>query len=52
MSFSEFSQALDINNFPRAIVYNTWEVIHMSGDVFNADEYFEGKDEYGFTGSL
>ena len=48
----EFSQAFHINNFTRTIVFNTCEVIHMSGDILNADENIEYEDEYGFTGSF
>ena len=41
---SEFPQALEINPFLRTIVYNTCELIHMSGGIFNADENVEDKD--------
>ena len=48
MLISEFLQALDMNPFPRKIVCNNFEVIHMSGDILNADENVEDKDDYGF----
>ena len=50
MLFSEFPQALGINLWYRTIVCNTFEVRHTSGDLLNANEKFEDKDEYGFTG--
>ena len=50
MSISRFPQALDINPYPRIIVFNTCELINVSGDIFNADENVEDGDDYGFTG--
>ena len=41
MSISGFPQALDINPCPRTIVYNNREVINVSGDVLNADEFLK-----------
>ena len=41
MLLYEFPQALDINTCPRKIVCNTFEVIHMPGDIFNAGENVE-----------
>ena len=49
---SELTQAIDINPCHRTIVFNTCEIINMSGDILNADENAEGKDDYGFTGSF
>ena len=45
---SELTQAIDINPCHRTIVFNTCEIINMSGDILNADENFEDKDDYGF----
>ena len=52
MLLSEFSQALDINPCPRTVFCNNCEVIHMWGNILNAGENVEDKDEYGFTGSF
>ena len=52
MLLYDFPQSLDINPCPRTIVCNTCELIHMSGDIFNADENVRDEDEYGFTGSF
>ena len=49
MLLSGFTQALDMNTCPRTIMCNHCEVIHMSGDIFNADENVEDEDDYGFT---
>ena len=46
---SEFPQALDIDPCLREKFCNNYEVMHMSGRIFNADENVEDKDEYGFT---
>ena len=47
---SEFPQAFDRNTCPRKMFFYNCEVLHMSGDILNADENVEYKDEYGFTG--
>ena len=52
MLLSEFPHALEINPCPRKIVCNTYEVIHMSGFIWNDDKNIEDGDEYGFTGSF
>ena len=52
MLLFEFSQALNINPCPRTIVYNTCELMYVSGDILNANENVEEKYGYGFTGSF
>ena len=50
MLLSEFSQEFDINPSPRKIIFNYCELIHVSGDIFNAGKNVEDRDDYGFTG--
>ena len=43
MLLFEFPQALNINPCPRTIVYNTCELMYVSGDILNANENVEKK---------
>ena len=50
MLLSEFSQEFDINPSPRKIIFNYCELIHVSGDIFNAGGNIVYQEYYGFTG--